>query len=106
MTFARNRELARRAERIVGADLFGRTELPFTSSSYPSDGCNSPLCPQVVVEGQHHDRGVARVAPLGAAPVLDQPIGHRLDQFVLRIDRQQRANANDVASTPPSDQRQ
>src|SRR6185369_3722764 len=46
---------------------------------------------QVVVERQDDDRRVARVAPLRAASVLDEPVSNRLDQLVLRIDREQRA---------------
>jgi len=46
---------------------------------------------QVIVQRQNHDRRVARVAPLRATTILHQPVRNRLDQLVLRIDREERA---------------
>src|SRR5262249_20318412 len=46
---------------------------------------------EVVVHGQDDDGGVPRAAPLSAAAILDEPIGDGLDEFVLGINGEQRA---------------
>src|SRR5438477_791581 len=85
-----NLELGRGAERIIRGDLFRGNRLSVYQQIVAHVRLNLTRDAEVVIQRHYHDRRIASVAPLGAAAVLDQPVGNRFDQFVLGIDFQQR----------------
>src|SRR6267143_850566 len=46
-------------------------------------------CAKIIVQREHHDGSVSRVAPLTTAAILDQPVSDGFDKLVLRIDSQE-----------------
>ncbi len=86
-----NREPARRVEHVCPAHFLLRDGLAVHDQLIFQVRLKFAAHAQVIVHRQHHDGGVARVAPLRATPILDQPVRDRLDEFVLRINRKQRA---------------
>src|SRR5215207_4765076 len=86
---ARNRKFARRAERVLSRDLFCSDRSSIHQQLVTNNRLNFAADAQVVVECQHNDRCVARITPLRAASILYEPICHRLDQLVPRIDSEQ-----------------
>ncbi len=85
-----DREAARGAERVGGGDGPGGNHDTVDHQVVLEPGLELAADLQVVVEGQHGDRGVAGVGPLAAAAILDKPVRDRLDEFVVGRDRQHR----------------
>ena len=78
---------------------------PLTSNSYSMSPASPPLARRYSLSVSVADRSVARVAPLRAATIFDEPIRNRLDQFVARLDGEQRPQSEgrrlDASVRPP-----
>src|SRR5262245_59602987 len=74
---ARDRKLTGSAECIVSSDLFGRDRSSIYQQVVSHYRLHFAANAQVIVQRKDHDRRVARVVPLCATPVLNEPVGDR-----------------------------
>ena len=85
------RELARSAQHLGGRELALRQTLAVDQQLVLDVAVELAASLEVGVERQDRDRRVARVGPLRRATVLQEPGQRRVDERVLGVDRDQRA---------------